>query len=158
MRFTQYLIVAMLGLAAVTCTSCRYPQPVFSLHNSEYRIIGSWQIGHTYLNGTEIDSTHSSAIEATGSLANNIGTFYYIYADYVMQVMVYYNGDVRYSTTGNWYFQNNYKDLVISFHILGKKYQYVAAVQKLSRKELIYEYDDEDGNHWRIEMFSRSSY
>lgn len=152
----RILFAAILGLLVITGVSCRYPQPVFSLHKPEYRIIGTWQITHTYLNGTEIDSTNSELIYNTGYRANIPGTYYYIYADYVLEVMAYYNGAIRYSSTGNWFFQNDYKDLVMRFSILGKRYDYMAAVQKLSRRELIYEYDDPDGNHWRIQMNSRS--
>lgn len=153
----KILFAAILGILVIAGASCRYPQPVFSLHKPEYRIVGSWQISHTYLNGTEIDSTNSELINETGYRANTPGTFYYIYADYVLQVMTIYNGEIRYSSAGNWYFQNDFKDLVIQFNILGKRYNYAAAIQKLSRKELIYEYDDAEGNHWKIMMNSRSN-
>lgn len=158
MKNHKALFAVIFGLLVITGVSCRYPQPVFSLHKPEYRIIGSWQITHTYLNGTEIDSTNSSIFNETGCRANTPGTYYYIYADYVLQVMAYYNGEIRYSSAGNWYFQNDFKDLVMQFSILGKRYNYMAAVQKLSRKELIYEYDDDQGNHWKIHMNSRSTY
>ena len=152
----RILFATILGILVLTGVSCRYPQPVFSLHKPEYRIIGTWQITHTYLNGTEIDSTNYNLIYETGYRANVPGTYYYIYADYVLEVMAYYHGEIRYSSTGNWFFQNDYKDLVMRFSILGKRYDYMAAVQKLSRRELIYEYDDPDGNHWKIQMNSRS--
>ena len=152
----RILFAAILGILVITGASCRYPQPVFSLHKPEYRIIGTWQVTHTFLNGTEIDSTNIDLIYETGYRANIPGTYYYIYADYVLEVMAYYNGEIRYSSTGNWFFQNDYKDLVMRFSILGKRYDYMAAVQKLSRRELIYEYDDPDGNHWKIQMNSRS--
>lgn len=158
MKKHRIIFAAILGLLVITGVSCRYPQPVFSLHKPEYRIIGSWQITHTYLNGTEIDSTNVEILYGTGYRANVPGAYYYIYADYVLQVMTSYNGEIRYSSAGNWYFQNDFKDLVLQFSILGKRYNYTAAIQKLSRKELIYEYDDEMGNHWKIHMNSRSSY
>ncbi len=157
MKRNSVIFAVILGLLVITGVSCRYPQPVFSLHKPEYRIIGSWQVTHTYLNGTEIDSTNVDLLYETGYRANTPGTYYYIYADYVLQVMTFYNGEIRYSSAGNWYFQNDFKDLVMQFSILGKRYNYVAAVQKLSRKELIYEYDDDMGNHWKIFMNSRSS-
>lgn len=158
MKRNSAIFAVILGLLVITGVSCRYPQPVFSLHKPEYRIIGSWQITHTYLNGTEIDSTNSELVNETGYRANIPGCYYYIYADYMLQVMAYYNGDIRYSSAGNWHFQNDYKDLVLNFTILGKRYQYTAAIQKLSRKELIYKYEDEDGNHWEIWMNSRSNF
>lgn len=157
MKSHKIVFAAILGLLVITGMSCRYPQPTFSLHTPEYRIVGSWQVTHTYLNGTEIDSTNSDLVYETGYRANIPGTYYYIYADYVMQVMTYYNGNIRYSSAGNWYFQNDFKDLVLQFSILGKRYNYVAAIQKLSRRELIYEYDDTEGNHWKLHLNSRSS-
>lgn len=149
------LIILAVSLMALVGSSCRYPQPAFSLKSPEYRIIGTWQITHTYLNGTEIDSTNKELIYDTGYRANVPGTYYYIYADYVLQVMVYHNGEIRYSSAGNWYFQNDFKDLVMQFSIIGKHYNYMAAIQKLSNREMIYDYDDEDGNHWRIQMNAR---
>ncbi len=153
----KLLFATLLSLLAVTLVSCRYPQPVFSLHKPEYRIIGVWQVTHSYLNGTEIDSTNRELVYETGYRANIPGTYYYIYADYVLQVMASYNGEIRYSSAGNWYFQNDFKDLVMRFSILGKRYDFIASIQKLSRRELIYEYDDPDGNHWKILLNSRSN-
>lgn len=158
MSHKKILLPALLVLLAVTLVSCRYPQPVFSLYKPEYRIIGTWQVTHTYLNGTEIDTSNSDLLYETGYRANVPGTYYYIYADYVLQVMASYNGEIRYSSAGYWRFENDFKDLHLQFSIIGKRYQYTAAIQKLSRKELIYEYDDPEGNHWRIHMNSRSSY
>ena len=157
MKKHRIIFAAILGLLVITGVSCRYPQPVFSLHKPEYRIVGAWQVTHTFLNGTEIDSTNRDLVYETGYRANIPGTYYYIYADYVMQVMTTYNGEIRYSSAGSWYFQNDFKDLVLQFSILGKRYNYVAAIQKLSRKELIYKYDDDQGNHWELYMNSRSS-
>jgi len=158
MKNNKIVLAIIFGLLIVTGASCRYPQPSFNLHKPEYRIIGSWQITHTYLNGTEIDTTNSDLVYETNYRANLPGTYYYIYADYVLEVMTYYNGEIRYSSTGNWFFQNDYKDLVMRFSILGKRYDYQASVQKLSRRELIYEYDDPEGNHWKLHMNSRSNY
>jgi len=145
------VLSAILIATAILGTSCRYDEgPGISIYSPEYRIIGSWQLNHCYLNGTEVDSTAYTA--------NNSGNYYYIYADYVMSVMAYYNGEIRQSTFGTWYLQNDSKELVLSFTLLGKRYSYTADVKKLTRKELNFEYDDADGNHWRLELGSRSSY
>ena len=83
MKSHKIVFAAILGLLVITGMSCRYPQPTFSLHTPEYRIVGSWQVTHTYLNGTEIDSTNSDLVYETGYRANIPGTYYYIYADIV---------------------------------------------------------------------------
>ena len=144
-----YIILAM-GLFALAFTSCNpYPEgPLFGLHTPEYRIIGTWQVSHTYLNGEEVDSTDYNA--------NNPGAFYYFYADHVLMVAASYNGLVRESGFASYRLSDDNKQLLIDF-TLARRYSYVADIKRLTRKELSYEYDDEFGNHWRIEMFSRSS-
>lgn len=155
----HFRTVCTVCFALFVLAGCRYPEgPGLSFHDPEYRIVGFWQITHTYLNGTQIDSTASTAVSETGCLANNPGTYYYIYADYILQVMAYHNGEYRKSTYGNWYFEDNYRNLVMRFTVLGKKYSYTASVKKLSRREMIFEYTDEQNNEWRIVMNSRSSY
>lgn len=148
MKSRHILLLALFSICSVICTSC-YDE--WGAHkNAEIRIIGSWQITHTYLNGVEIDSTDY--------YANMPGTYYYIYADYVLSVMTFHNGQYRYSTTGLWYLTDHNKNLVAEFSILGKNYSYTAYITKLSKRELFYEYDDLDGNHWRLELNSRSAY
>ena len=85
----QIIIVAV--MAAVAFTSCEnYPEGVPSFYSSEYRIVGAWQVSHTYLNGVEIDSTDYVAYTPT--------TFYYMYADHVMSLTGIYNGELRQSS------------------------------------------------------------
>lgn len=150
-KLHKSILLALLIATAILGTSCRYDEgPGISIYSPEYRIIGSWQINHCYLNDTEVDSSAYTA--------NNVGSYFYIYADYVLNVMTYYNGEIRQSTVGTWYLKNKYKQLEINFTLLGKRYSYTADVKKLTRKELNFEYDDVDGNHWRLEMGTRSSY
>lgn len=146
-----FLVALIAGLSALS-VSCTYPENNwFSLKNPEYRVIGTWQITHSYLNGEEVDSTNTYH-------ANDVGAYFYFYPDYVLNVMTVYNGQIRQSTYGTWYFQNKNKELVLDFTILGKNYSYVAYIKKFSNKELFYEYDDRNGNHWRLEMYSRTAY
>jgi len=54
----KLMICMMMGCLSLSMTSCEnYPEGVPSFYSSEYRIVGVWQIAHTYLNGVEIDST-----------------------------------------------------------------------------------------------------
>lgn len=140
-----YLPLALIAVACL-CTSC-YDEG--TKINPEERVVGMWQLSHTYLNGTEIDSTTY--------YANKPGVYYYIYADHIMSVMTYYNGQIRESTFSTYYFDKKYQNFTVDFSLLGRRYQYTAVIKKLSKKEFIYEYDDKYGNHWRLEMNSRSS-
>ena len=40
----------------------------------------------------------------------------------------------------------------MDFKLKTQRYYYVADIKKLSKKELFYEYDDDYGNHWRLEL------
>ena len=152
MKKHKLILAFVIAASALAVTSC-YDEGG-SRTNYDYRIIRTWQLTHTYLNGTEIDSTNT-----TTYYANTPGTYYYFYADYVLGVMAYHNGMVRQSTAGFWYFPENDPDhLVLEFSLLGKNYKYTATVKKLTHKELFFEYDDQNGNHWRLELSNRSSY
>jgi len=150
MKHLKLLIAVFAGIIAITATSCTHYEegPLFSVHTPEYRIIGSWQINHTYLNGEELDSCAYHA--------NNPGTYYYFYADHVLSVTAFYNNMARESGFASYRLSDDNKQLLIDF-TLARRYQYVADIKKLSRKELFYEYDDEYGNHWRLELYSRSA-
>lgn len=143
--------ILLLISALVLCLSgCRYPEPSPDIHSPEYRLIGSWQLQHTFLNGTEIDSTDY--------YANMPGTYYYMYADHILNVMAYHNGELRQSTFSTWVLQDKNKKLSIDFTVLGRRYTYTADIKKLTCKELFYEYDDEENNHWRLELYSASAF
>jgi len=145
----QIIIVAV--MAAVAFTSCEnYPEGVPSFYSSEYRIVGAWQVAHTYLNGVEIDSTDYVAYTPT--------TYYYMYADHVMSLTGIYNGELRQSSFATYIIDPKSKTIQFNFSFFGKRYNFTADIRRLSRKEFFIEFDDEYGDHWRLEMFSRTSY
>lgn len=117
---------------------------------AEERIVGTWQITHCYLNDNEIDTS--------SCYANNVRNYYSIYADHVMSVSTFHNGEIRQSTFGIWDLTDRNKKLSFDFTLLGRKYSYVADVEKLTRRELIYRYDDDSDNQWRLVMNFRSNY
>ena len=145
MSKTAKIWVALLcGIAAIVCISCE------NLFSIEYRIVRSWQVSHTYLNGEEIDST-----EYIGYAPK---TYYYIYADHVMSVMARYNGEYRESTFAMWVADQKKKTVNFQYTFYGKEYDFTAKILKLNKNELLIEFDDEKGNHWKLQMFSRSNY
>ena len=107
-------------------------------------------MSHTYLNGEEIDST-----EYIGYAPQ---TYYYIYADHVMSVMARYNGEYRESTFAMWVADQKNKTVNFQYTFYGKEYDFTAKILKLNRNELLIEFTDEKGNHWKLQMFSRSNY
>jgi hypothetical protein len=145
----KIIIVAV--MAAVAFTSCEnYPEGVPSFYSSEYRIVGAWQVAHTYLNGVEIDSTDNVAYTPT--------TYYYMYADHVMSLTGIYNGELRQSSFATYILDPKEKTIQFNFSFFGQRYIFTADIMRLSRKEFFIEFDDEYGDHWRLEMFSRSTY
>lgn len=138
-------------MAAVAFSSCEnYPEGVPSFYSSEYRIVGSWQVSHTYLNGTEIDSTDYIGYAPS--------TFYYMYADHVMSLTGIRNGQLRQSSFATYILDPKTKTIQFDYTFFGKHYDFTADIMRLSRKEFFIEFDDEYGDHWRLELFSRSDY
>ena len=102
MKNKSKLYVFLLAIvAAVTLTSCD------ELFNMEYKIVGSWQVAHTYLNGEAVDSCEY--------IGYSPGTYYYLYADHVMSVRTYYNGEYRESTFGTYILDQKAKTLEINY-------------------------------------------
>lgn len=138
------LYVFLLAIvAAVTLTSCD------ELFNMEYKIVGSWQVAHTYLNGEAVDSCEY--------IGYSPGTYYYLYADHVMSVRTYYNGEYRESTFGTYILDQKAKTLEINYSIYGRRYHFIADIDRLTKKDLFIEFTDQYGDHWRLEMFTRSN-
>lgn len=119
------------------------------LFSYEYKIVGSWQVSHTYLNGVEIDST-----EYIGYAPK---TFYYMYADHVMSLTGVRNGQLRQSSFATYIVDQKAKTVSFNYTFFGKHYVFTADIMKLTRKEFFIEFDDEHGDHWRLEMFTRSN-
>lgn len=147
MKFRKTFIAILLGIVALCCTSC-YPES--TKISPEYRIINVWKVVHVYLNG--------ETVEEADLLANRPGVYYYIYADHILTVMLYLNGEVRQSTFSLWRLLDKNTQLSLDFTIPGHHYQYTAKVMKLTKKELIFEYDDENHNHWRLVLYAQTSY
>ncbi|MCQ2272496.1 MAG: hypothetical protein MJZ72_06905 [Bacteroidales bacterium] len=138
-------IITLLLLTVVCCTSCRYEEgPGISFTAPEYRIIANWTLDKVYMN--------NNRIEETSTIANRPTNYYQFYNDGVMEVLTFYNNTIRYSNYGFWSFQDNCKSLAIDFNLINKKYTYIARLKYLSKQQMIYEYDDESGNHWRLEF------
>jgi hypothetical protein len=106
-------------------------------------------VAHVYLNG--------ETIEEADLHANRPGVYYNMYADHILTVMLYHNGQVRESTFSMWRLLDKNKQLSLDFTIIGHHYQYTAKVMKLTKKELIFEYDDEDHNHWRLVLYAQAA-
>ena len=153
MTMKRNLIIALFfGLTAIAASSCYEEGGARggNINEPEYRIVNSWQITHTFLNGKEITETDY--------FANKPTTFYYIYADCNLSVMTTFNGQIRESTAGHWILRDHNKYLEMEFTLLGYHYFYQAEIKKLTKRELIYEYDDPEGNHWRLQLNARSAY
>jgi len=138
-------IIILLAVAVVCCTACRYKEgPGISFVAPEYRMMGTWNLEKVFLNGEQITETEY--------LANIPNTQYMFDIDGMVDLMYWYNNSVSYAVYGRWKFQNNCKELVMDFQLKTQKYYYVATIKKLTKKELFYEYDDDYGNHWRLEL------
>jgi len=141
-KFAKICVVVLCGITSVFCTSC---ENMFSV---DYRIVGSWQVSHTYLNDVEIDSTIY--------LGYAPETYYNIYADHVMSVMARYGGEYRESSFAFWVADQKNKTVNFQYTFYGKVYDFTADILKLNRNEFTIEFTDEKGDRWRLQMFSRS--
>lgn len=140
---TKLLIILLVAVLTVALTAC---DEMFSM---EYKIVGMWQVSHTYLNGEEIDSTNYAGY--------NVGTYYYIYADHVMEVRAKRNGEWRSSTFATYVIDQKAKTVEMQYTLMGNNYKFLADIDKLTKKEFFIEFDDQHGDHWRLEMFTRSN-
>lgn len=142
-------IVMFLMLAALFCTACRYEEgPGISFVAPEERIIANWMVDRVYKNG--------ELVTESDRIANRPGNLYKIYYQRILDVYTFYNDEIRNSNYGDWGFEDNYKKLVMNFKIVNQRYYYVARIKRLTQHELYYEYDDEYGNHWRMELICNS--
>ena len=143
-------IFLIITVAVLLC-GCRFPEgPFISFNDIETRLTGYWQLGYSYCNGEEV--TKETTIDY-----NRPGSYYAFFGEGTLTVTAIHNGLQRESPAGSWYFVNKRNgELDIHFMFMANEYHYVAKVKKLSLKELIYEYDDLEGNHWRLEFFTRS--
>jgi len=144
MKNKSKLYIFLLAIAAsVTFTGC---DELFSM---EYKIVGMWQVSHTYLNGESIDSSEY--------IGYSPGSCYYMYADHVMSVRALYNGEYRESTFGTYVLDQKAKTIEINYSLYGQRYHSVADIKRLTKKDFFIEFNDEYGDHWRLELFTRSN-
>ena len=74
-----------------------------------------------------------------------------------MEVRAYRNGEWRTSTFATYIVDQKEKTVEMQYTLMGNNYKFLADVDKLTRKEFFIEFDDQHGDHWRLELFSRSN-
>ncbi|MDY6348163.1 MAG: hypothetical protein SPL42_07035 [Bacteroidales bacterium] len=147
-RITKAVFIAIAALSSIILASCEnYPEGVLSFHSSEYRIVNVWQVSNTYKNGEKITNTEHAGFAP--------GSFYYIYADHILRVLAVHNGEIRESTFATWILDTKSKTVEFNYTLVGKRYHFTADIRKLSRREFTIEFNDENNDHWRLELFSR---
>ena len=57
-----------------------------------------------------------------------------------------------------WVVDEKKKTVNFQYTFYGKVYDFTANILKLNKNELLIEFTDEKGNHWKLLMFSRSNY
>lgn len=154
MKRCKIALLLLISAVAFSSSSC-FPEGGGML-NLEYRMVNVWRVAHAYCDDVEVDSTtfNTDDIYYQAFMPN---VLYYIYIDHVMNVLCVYHGQIRQSTFSMWILDKQDKTLSMSYTLLGRHYEYTADVRKLTKNELIIEFDDE-GRHWRLEMYSQSSY
>ena len=137
-------------LVAFTSVSCRYDEgPYISFINPEERLVGYWKLDAVYLNDNKIDSTDV--------LPNKPGCYYAFFTERMVSVSALQGTTYYESMYGEWALQNHEKELYVNFVLRNKRYTYTAEIRKLSKKILIYEFYDDQGDKWRFEFFTRSN-
>lgn len=149
-KFAIYLILAVMAVCTV---ACRYDEgPFLSFRKPEERIVGYWKLKEVYRNGEQI--TESSEV----SLPHQPGSYYAFFTERMMSVSALKDSTLwKESDNGAWDFENNCKDVWIWFIMNNRTYEYQANIKKLTRDELIYEFNDAYEDHWRFVFESRST-
>ena len=150
-KLLKILILSIISITPFIFSSCEiYPEGKLSIFSSEYRLVNVWEVSKSYKNGVEVTET-----EHTGFAPR---TYYYIYGDHVLRVMARYNNEIRESTYATWVLDTKSKTIQFNYTLIGKRYFFTANIRKLSRQELIIEFNDENSDRWRLEMLAQSSY
>jgi hypothetical protein len=132
----------------LTCTSCRYEEPSFSLQKPENRLVGYWLLQETQKNGVIVDT---SMYDANVPHMN-----YYSFSYYgPLSVTSFINGSTVESKSGSWNLVDKNKNIEIFLILYNKTYNYKAEIIKLSKKELKYRYTDPRGDEWSLHLFKR---
>lgn len=155
MRSYKPALFVLLAFVACSFTAC-YPEGGGKLVNPEYQIVNLWSVSRAYYDNVQVDTStfDTDDIYYQGYMPS---TLYYIYADHVMNVLRSYHGQIRQSTFSTWVIDKSSNTLTLKFTLLGRYYQVVAEIRKLSKRELIIEFD-EDGHHWRLELYAQTNY
>ena len=140
------IILLLLLSLAFMMTSCEKP---------ELRIVGVWELQNVIKNGTTY-----TKLEDIDHIGNKPTNYYNFGFGGNLVVNTYDSIDEVYaaSVTGYWLLSNKNKDLEVSYTISHKNFRYVANIIKLSKKELKYEYTDNNNDKWELQFFYRSSY
>ena len=75
-----------------------------------------------------------------------------------MAVLGRYHGEYRESSFAMWVVDQKQKTVNFQYTFYGKEYDFTASIIKLTKSEFIIEFNDEKGNHWKLQMFTRSRY
>lgn len=147
-KFAIYMVLAVMALCVV---SCRYDEgPFLSFRKPEDRIVGYWKLKEVYENGQQVTENVP--------LPNQPGSYYAFFTERMLSVTALKDSTVwKESDNGAWNFDNHYKEIMVWFIMNNKTYEYQATIKRLTRDELIYEFNDKNQDHWRFVFESRSS-
>ena len=148
----KIVLVCLLALSGIVFVSCRYNEgPWISFIKPEERLVGYWKLADVYCNGTKVDSATV--------FANKPGNYYAFFFEGMVSVSALDTTMNRWeeSDYGGWQFENHCKEIYVTFSLKHRKYEYTATIKRLTRDDLIYEYNDNNGDLWRLEFESRST-
>ncbi len=148
----KLFLYCMLALTGLTFVSCRYDEgPFISFTKPEDRLVGYWKLKEVYCNGAKMDSATV--------FANQPGNYYAFFFEGMASVSALDStmNIWEESDYGGWQFENRCKEIYVIFSLKHRKYEYTAVIKRLTRDDLIYEYNDNNGDRWRLEFESRST-
>ena len=154
MKRYKTAVIILVSAMALSCAAC-FPEGG-SLLEPDYRIVNLWSVSHAYCDQVEVDSTtfDMDDIYYQGFMPS---TLYYIYADHVMNIHCYYHGQIRQSTFSTWVIDKSEKTLTLDYTLLGRHYSFTADLRKLTRREMVIEFNDE-GRQWRLVLNAQTNY
>lgn len=140
------ILVLVLIFLGLLCSGCRYEEPAFSLKTPENRLVGIWLLKTAEKNGTAYNGTdYEPAI---------LNTLYHFHYEGPLEVKV---TSILVSGNAFWEFADKYRKLKIYIDMPRRTYHFTANITRLSNGELKFNYDDGEGNHWKLEFAKQSN-
>lgn len=128
-KFYIYFLIA----ASFLGTSCQ--------KQKTDRLEGYWHLQHV---------TQCDTVPKTFLPGDNPGNYFAFFEDNTLSVTYVEGNNRTESFQGKWILESRNKNLTMNFLLIGKRYNRMYNVKKLTKKEIRLEYSDVNGDLWKF--------